>query len=40
MGLSDAIPGYSGGTTMSIIGFFEKLVYKVKNIFKQDVRGT
>ncbi len=40
MGLSDAIPGYSGGTTMSIIGFFEKLVYKVKNIFKQEVKGT
>lgn len=34
MGISDGIPGYSGGTTLSIIGFYETLVFKFKNIFK------
>ncbi len=40
MGFSDAIPGYSGGTTLSILGFYQKLIYHVKNIFKPEVKGT
>ncbi len=40
MGISDGIPGYSGGTTLSIIGFYQKLVHHTKNIFKPEVKGT
>lgn len=37
MGASDAVPGYSGGTTLSLIGFYERLVKNFKRIFKPDV---
>lgn len=38
MGISDGIPGYSGGTTLTIIGFFQQLVNNFKSIFKPDVK--
>ena len=38
MGVSDGIPGYSGGTTLNIIGFYKDLVSNVKLIFKPDVK--
>ncbi|MGL4950783.1 MAG: undecaprenyl phosphate translocase family protein [Mycoplasma sp.] len=38
MGISDAIPGYSGGTTLTLIGYYEKLVSNIKSIFKPDVK--
>ncbi|MGL4948184.1 MAG: undecaprenyl phosphate translocase family protein [Mycoplasma sp.] len=38
MAISDAIPGYSGGTTLSIIGFYEKLITNFKNIFAPPVK--
>lgn len=31
MGISDGIPGYSGGTTLTLIGFYEKLIFKLKS---------
>lgn len=40
MGISDAIPGYSGGTTLSIIGFYDKLIENLKNIFKPTIPNT
>jgi len=33
MGISDGIPGYSGGTTLTLLGFYEKLIFKIKEIF-------
>ncbi len=33
MGISDGIPGYSGGTTLSLINFFEILIDKIKGVF-------
>lgn len=33
MGASDAVPGYSGGTTLSLVGYFTKLVLLAKSIF-------
>ncbi len=33
MGSSDAIPGYSGGTTLALLGFFKKLVLVSKSVF-------
>lgn len=33
MGTSDAIPGYSGGTTLALIGFFKRLVLISKCVF-------
>lgn len=33
MGVSDGIPGYSGGTTLSLVNFFEELISKIKGIF-------
>ncbi len=38
MGISDGIPGYSGGTTLSIIGFYDDLIRNIKLIFKPDVK--
>ncbi len=38
MGMSDAVPGYSGGTTLNLIGFYEELISNVKLIFKPDVK--
>lgn len=38
MGFSDSVPGYSGGTTLSILGFYEKLIHNIKLIFKPDVK--
>lgn len=36
MGVSDGIPGYSGGTTLSLIGFYETLIIRLKLIFKKN----
>lgn len=33
MGSSDAIPGYSGGTTLALIGFFKKLIILSRCVF-------
>ena len=33
MGMSDAIPGYSGGTTLAVLGVFKKLVLIAKSVF-------
>lgn len=33
MGTSDAVPGYSGGTTLALIGFFKRLVLIAKSVF-------
>ena len=40
MAFSDAVPGYSGGTTLSIIGFYDRLINGIKNIFKPEIPGT
>lgn len=37
MGFSDGVPGYSGGTTLTIIGFYQQLIHNFKLIFKPDV---
>lgn len=36
MGVSDGIPGYSGGTTLSLLGFYETLIVRLKLIFKKN----
>lgn len=36
MGVSDAIPGYSGGTTLSLLGVFSRLVLMAKSVFKPE----
>lgn len=33
MGTSDAVPGYSGGTTLALLGFFKRLVLIAKSVF-------
>ena len=33
MGASDAVPGYSGGTTLALIGFFKKLIIVARAVF-------
>lgn len=33
MGSSDAIPGYSGGTTLALLGFFKRLIFIAKSVF-------
>ena len=33
MGTSDAIPGYSGGTTLALLGFFKRLILVAKSVF-------
>lgn len=33
MGASDAIPGYSGGTTLALVGFFKRLILIAKSVF-------
>lgn len=38
MGFSDGVPGYSGGTTLSIMGFYDKLINNIKSIFKPTVK--
>lgn len=38
MGVSDGVPGYSGGTTLNLFGFYEHLIKNVKMIFKPDVK--
>ncbi|MGL4769040.1 MAG: undecaprenyl phosphate translocase family protein [Mycoplasmoidaceae bacterium] len=35
MAISDAIPGYSGGTTLTFIGFYDKLIFRFKKIFSK-----
>ncbi|WP_033159660.1 undecaprenyl phosphate translocase family protein [Mycoplasmoides alvi] len=34
MGLSDIIPGYSGGTTLTLLNFYDPLIQNGKGIFK------
>ncbi|WP_168388331.1 undecaprenyl phosphate translocase family protein [Mycoplasma marinum] len=34
MGLSDGTPGFSGGTTLSLLNFYDKLIMNFKGIFK------
>ncbi len=34
MGISDGVPGYSGGTTLSLVNFYEEFIDKAKRIFK------
>ena len=33
MGSSDAVPGYSGGTTLALLGFFKRLIIVAKSVF-------
>lgn len=33
MGISDGIPGYSGGTTLSLLNFYDIFIIKFKNLF-------
>ena len=33
MGMSDAIPGYSGGTTLAVLGVFKKMILIAKSVF-------
>lgn len=33
MGTSDAVPGYSGGTTLALLGFFKRLIFISKSVF-------
>ena len=33
MGMSDAVPGYSGGTTLAVLGVFKKLILIAKSVF-------
>ncbi len=33
MGMSDAIPGYSGGTTLAVLGVFKKMMLIAKSVF-------
>ena len=36
MGSSDAVPGYSGGTTLALIGFYKRLMLLARNVFIPD----
>lgn len=36
MGISDGIPGYSGGTTLSLFNFYDVLMNKIKLLFKKN----
>lgn len=36
MGVSDGIPGYSGGTTLSLFNFYDELMKKIKFIFSKN----
>lgn len=36
MGVSDAVPGYSGGTTLSLMGVYSRLVLMAKSVFKPE----
>ena len=36
MALADSVPGVSGGTIAFILGFYEKLLDNVHNIFSKD----
>ncbi len=40
MGLSDGTPGFSGGTTLSLLNFYDKLIMNFKGIFKPDEGST
>jgi len=33
MGMSDAVPGYSGGTTLALIGIYKRIVLIAKSVF-------
>ena len=37
MALADSVPGVSGGTIAFILGFYEKLLDNVHNIFSKDM---
>lgn len=34
MGFSDSVPGYSGGTTLNLLNFYDILILRIKLIFK------
>ncbi|WP_027124153.1 undecaprenyl phosphate translocase family protein [Mycoplasmoides pirum] len=36
MGLSDIIPGYSGGTTLTLLGIYDKLILNSKGVLKPE----
>lgn len=36
MGFSDSVPGYSGGTTLNLLDFYEIFILRVKLIFKKN----
>lgn len=36
MGFSDIVPGYSGGTTLNLLNFYEGLIYRIKLVFKKN----
>ncbi|TCG11604.1 undecaprenyl phosphate translocase family protein [Mycoplasma todarodis] len=40
MGLSDGTPGFSGGTTLSLLNFYDKLIMNFKGIFKPEEGST
>ncbi|NQZ29353.1 MAG: DUF368 domain-containing protein [Mycoplasmatales bacterium] len=40
MGLSDGTPGFSGGTTLSLLNFYDKLIMNFKGIFKPEKNST
>lgn len=40
MGLSDGTPGFSGGTTLSLLNFYDKLIMNFKGIFKPEKDST
>ncbi len=40
MGLSDGTPGFSGGTTLSLLNFYEKLIFNFRGVFKPESGST
>ncbi len=40
MGLSDGTPGFSGGTTLSLLNFYDKLIINFKGIIKPETGKT
>lgn len=36
MGFSDSVPGYSGGTTLNLLDFYDVLILRLKLIFKRN----
>ena len=36
MGFSDSVPGYSGGTTLNLLNFYNPFVFRLRQIFKKN----